>query len=258
MNRWRRKNRTADGLAAAAVHSCPRLSLVQSVEKLNAYQSLPARHRRVDCSGAVAGCLHRTSSRNWLPPLRKSWQPQRRSCRCRRRKSSCCLIRLSLLTLNDAVQSGNYTVLRDRGGPSFRQANSAAGLSRIFAGLEAQRPDLAAVAIMTPQLTAAEIVGPEQRLHVTGQFPGTVLQIGFDLTYEPADGQWQLFGIAVGAAPPQAQAAAARPRPRKRRLRPLLRQRNSAFHPCNLPRPVPASEWHAVSASRAGCYVASP
>jgi hypothetical protein len=121
------------------------------------------------------------------------------------------LIRLSLLTLNDAVQSGNYTVLRDRGGPSFRQANSAAGLSRIFAGLEAQRPDLAAVAIMTPQLTAAEIVGPEQRLHVTGYFPGTVPQIGFDLTYEPADGQWQLFGIAVGAAPPQAQAEAAQP-----------------------------------------------
>ena len=98
------------------------------------------------------------------------------------------LIRLSLLTLNDAVQSGNYTVLRDRGGPSFRQANSAAGLSRIFAGLEAQRPDLAAVAIMTPQLTAAEIVGPGQRLHVTGYFPGTVPQIGFDLTYEPATG----------------------------------------------------------------------
>jgi hypothetical protein len=121
------------------------------------------------------------------------------------------LIRLSLLTLNDAVQSGNYTVLRDRGGPSFRQANSAAGLSRIFAGLEAQRPDLAAVAIMTPQLTAAEIVGPEQRLHVSGQFPGTVPQIGFDLTYEPADGQWQLFGISVGASPAQAQAAASPP-----------------------------------------------
>ena len=61
---------------------------------------------------------------------------------------------------------------------------------------------------MTPQLTAAEIVGPEQRLHVTGHFPGTALQIGFDLTYEPADGQWQLFGISVGASPAQAQAAA--------------------------------------------------
>lgn len=118
------------------------------------------------------------------------------------------LIRLSLLTLNDAIQSGNYTVLRDRGGPSFRQANSAASLSRVFANLEAQRPDLAAVAVLAPQLTAAEIVGPEQRLHVTGHFPGATLQIGFDLTYEPADGQWQLFGISVGAAPAQAQAAA--------------------------------------------------
>jgi hypothetical protein len=121
------------------------------------------------------------------------------------------LIRLSLLTLNDAIQSGNYTVLRDRGGPSFRQANSAAGLSRVFANLEAQRPDLAAVAIMAPQLTAAEIVGAEQRLHVTGHFPGPVLEIGFDLTYEPVDGRWQLFGMSVGATPVQAQAAATPP-----------------------------------------------
>jgi hypothetical protein len=118
------------------------------------------------------------------------------------------LIRLSLLTLNYAIQSCNYTVLRDRGGPSFRQANSAASLSRVFASLEAQRPDLAAVAIMAPQLTTAEIVGPEQRLHVAGHFPGPAPQIGFDLTYEPAEGQWQLFGISVGSASPQAEAAA--------------------------------------------------
>lgn len=117
------------------------------------------------------------------------------------------LIRLSLLTLNDALQTGNYTVLRDRGGPSFRQANSASGLARVFANLEAQRIDLAPVAVMTPQLSDAQIVGPEQRLLVKGFFPGQPTQINFELIYEPAAGQWQLFGVSVGVVPAQTQAA---------------------------------------------------
>lgn len=116
------------------------------------------------------------------------------------------LIRLSLLTLHDAIQTGNYSVLRDRGGPAFRQANSASGLARIFTTLESQRPDLAVVAIRAPHLSEAMVIGPEQLLHVKGHFPGQPMQIDFELIYEPADGQWQLFGLSVGARPAQAQA----------------------------------------------------
>lgn len=42
------------------------------------------------------------------------------------------LIRTTLLTFNDAVQTGNYTVLRDMAAPGFREANSAARLSKLF------------------------------------------------------------------------------------------------------------------------------
>jgi hypothetical protein len=109
------------------------------------------------------------------------------------------LIRLSLLTLNDALQTGNYTVLRDRAGPSFQRGNTAAALSRVFAKLEAQGVDLAGVAIMTPQLTTAEVGGVEQRLHVRGHFPGQPTQIEFDLSYEPSEGHWKLYGLSVAA-----------------------------------------------------------
>jgi hypothetical protein len=43
------------------------------------------------------------------------------------------LLRASLLTLNDALQTGNFTVLRDMGAPGFRDANTAARLSQSFA-----------------------------------------------------------------------------------------------------------------------------
>lgn len=113
------------------------------------------------------------------------------------------LIRMSLLTLNDALQTGNYTVLRDRGSPAFRTANSAANLARIFAKLEAQNVDLTAVTIMTPQLSDARIEGPEQRLRLKGFFPTQPMQTNFELIYEPVEGRWQLFGISVTPTPPQ-------------------------------------------------------
>ena len=119
------------------------------------------------------------------------------------------LIRMSLLTLNDALQTGNFTVLRDRGSPSFREANSAADLARIFTRLEAQNIDLGMVAIMTPQLTEAKVEGPEQRLTLKGIFPGQPTQIDFELAYEPVAGHWQLFGISVAPVEAQASPAAA-------------------------------------------------
>jgi hypothetical protein len=131
------------------------------------------------------------------------------------------LVRLSLLTLNDALQTGNYTVLRDRAGPSFSRNNTAAQLGRIFAKLEAQKLDLAAVATLTPTLTAAEVAGRQPLLHVAGYFPGRSTQIDFDLMFEPADGHWRMFGISVaevpsagvtGKAAPQAPGSAAPPK----------------------------------------------
>jgi hypothetical protein len=131
------------------------------------------------------------------------------------------LVRLSLLTLNDAVLSGNYAVLRERGGPSFRQANTAASLARVFTALEHQVPDLSAVATATPRLTEARVVGPEQHLAIRGHFPLKPLEIHFDLVFEPADGRWQLFGLSVAAlpssAPEVADAPPASPPPPKKR-----------------------------------------
>jgi len=60
------------------------------------------------------------------------------------------LVRTTLLTLNDALRTGNYTVLRDRGAPAFRDANSAARLGQIFASLATSGVDLSVVSVMPP------------------------------------------------------------------------------------------------------------
>src|SRR4051812_23617793 len=57
------------------------------------------------------------------------------------------LLRTTLVTLNDAIQTGNFTVLRDVGAPGFRDGNSAARLSQSFSDLASKGVDLSAVTL---------------------------------------------------------------------------------------------------------------
>jgi hypothetical protein len=124
------------------------------------------------------------------------------------------LIRSTLLTLNDANRSGNYTVLRDLAAPDFQARNTAADLGQIFSDLRRRNFDLYGAALLAPQLTAAPALDGERRLHLTGFFPTRPQQINFDLSFQVVGGQWRLFGIAIATpeAPPlAAQAPAAKP-----------------------------------------------
>ena len=112
------------------------------------------------------------------------------------------LIRATLLTLNDANRSGNYTVLRDLAAPGFQAKHTAADLAQIFIDLRRRNFDLAAVAIAGPQLSTPPYIDPDKMLRLTGYFPTRPLQINFDLTFQNVTGQWRLFGISV--ATPQA------------------------------------------------------
>jgi hypothetical protein len=111
------------------------------------------------------------------------------------------LIRSTLLTLNDANRSGNYSVLRDLAAPDFRTRNTAADLAAIFSDLRARKFDLFAVAIEAPQLAAAPSIGSDRMLRLRGYFPTRPLQIEFDLLFQDVGGQWLLFGLSVATPP---------------------------------------------------------
>ena len=87
------------------------------------------------------------------------------------------LIRSTLLTLNDANRSGNYTVLRDLASPDFQANNTAADLSQIFADLRKRNIDLHVVAITAPQLSTPPYIDNNKMLRLTGFFPTKPLQI---------------------------------------------------------------------------------
>lgn len=135
------------------------------------------------------------------------------------------LVRSTLLALDAANRTGNYTVLRDLGAPQFQAVNTAARLSEIFASQRAQNLDLSGVAVLDPQLTVLPEIGPNGLMRMAGFFPSVPVQVNFELIFAPVEGRWRPFGISVSVgqsapvAPPAlagegpAPAAGAKPAP---------------------------------------------
>jgi hypothetical protein len=132
------------------------------------------------------------------------------------------LVRSTLLTLNDANRSGNYTVLHDLAAPGFQAKNTAADLAQIFSDLRRRNFDLFAVALLAPQFNAPPALDASGKLRLTGFFPTRPLRISFDLTFQTVGGQWRLFAISV--------ATSEAPTTQSRLVRPPSRHSPELFH----------------------------
>lgn len=130
------------------------------------------------------------------------------------------LIRSSLLAVDQANKTGNYTVLRDLGAPGFQSVNTATRLGEIFANLRNQNLDLSGVAVLEPQLTVLPTIEANGMMRMAGYFPSVPSQINFELLYAPVDSQWRIYGIGLnvgqsGPTAPANPAPKAKPAPAK-------------------------------------------
>lgn len=124
------------------------------------------------------------------------------------------LLRNTLIGLNDALQTGNFTVFRDRAAPGFQSANSPERLVQAFADLAKRRIDLSTVSVITPQLAANPVLDQSRgMLRMQGVFPLQPVPIAFEVLYQSVGGRWRLFGLSVQPAAPQPQAATRMPSP---------------------------------------------
>lgn len=122
------------------------------------------------------------------------------------------LIWSTMVTIDNANGSGNYTVLRDSSATGFQIANDPAKLAQIFAGLRASRIDLTTTLLTAPSYTAPPRLLRPDVFQVQGYFPLRPRAVVFDMAYQWQNGQWRLFGVSVEPriiAPPQEQQQAA-------------------------------------------------
>jgi hypothetical protein len=159
-------------------------------------------------AGAVAAVMLLPRAQAQAPKQQPAPQPPAPKPAQIDRNGVLILIRETLLALDQANKTGNYTVLRDLGSPDF-QANSAARLAEIFAQHRKDNIDLSGVAVIDPQLTLLPQIEANGMMRMAGFFPSVPTQVNFELLYAPVGGRWRVFGLSVSFG----QAAPVAPEP---------------------------------------------
>lgn len=133
------------------------------------------------------------------------------------------LIWSTILAVDHANRSGNYSVLRDMSAQGFQINNDAARLGQVFAGLRESRIDLSNALLVPPTYSEPPRQIQDGVFEVKGAFLLRPTSIRFDLYYQWEQGRWKLFGIDIQPAQmieampgPPVQQPPQTPPPRKR------------------------------------------
>jgi hypothetical protein len=113
------------------------------------------------------------------------------------------LIKSSLIALEHANSTGNYSVVRDLGTPAFREKFDQARLSAVFTNLRSKGVNLSPILVLAPNLTKQPEITPQNQLHLVGSFPTQPLQIQYELWFLKLNEAWRIEGISVDAVPVQ-------------------------------------------------------
>jgi hypothetical protein len=124
------------------------------------------------------------------------------------------LVWSTMAAVDHANRTGNYSVLRDLGAPSFQANNTDASLAGIFQGLRSQGYDVGNSLLVVPTYEIPATIVEGGLMRVRGVFPLRPSSLAFDLLFQPVARRWVLFGISLAAVAPQVSAPAARPRGR--------------------------------------------
>ncbi|MGN3975318.1 hypothetical protein [Tsuneonella sp. SYSU-LHT278] len=136
------------------------------------------------------------------------------------------LIWSTMLAVDHANRSGNYSVLRDLGAQGFQINNDAARLGQIFAGLRSSRIDLSNSLLVPPTYTEPPRQIQPDVFEVKGLFQLRPTALQFDMYFQWEQGRWKLFGIDIQPVQMvEAMPAAVMPPPPARQQDPVPRRR---------------------------------
>jgi len=107
------------------------------------------------------------------------------------------LVRSTLLALHHANVTGNFSVLRDLGSPSFRQRNNPGALYESFGAIRGLGIQFDDIAVLQPVFAQAPTIEGGKYLRVSGSFPTKPKAVTFELLFELVDRVWLIVGLSV-------------------------------------------------------------
>lgn len=107
----------------------------------------------------------------------------------------------TMVAIEQANLSGNYSVLRDIAAPGFQQVNDPARLTQIFAPIRASRIDLANTLLLAPTYIGTPQIVEAGVFRVRGYYGLRPTAISFDMYFQWVQGRWRLFGVGITPVP---------------------------------------------------------
>jgi hypothetical protein len=111
------------------------------------------------------------------------------------------LIKTSLLTLNDAILSGNFAVLHTKLAKPFREQFDPDRLKQAFKSFADQKVDMAAISAAPPVATEDAQIDDRGALLLRGRFDVDRSRLVYELDFLPSEGEWKPIGLHVSVKP---------------------------------------------------------
>jgi hypothetical protein len=112
------------------------------------------------------------------------------------------LVKSSLLSLNDANVTGDYSVFHAKLSKPFREQFSPDQLKETFREFSDKHVDYDIIAAYAPVYGKPPVVDDEGKLLIEGYFPTEPKRLYFKLDFIPSDGEWKLIRIKVDVDSP--------------------------------------------------------
>lgn len=107
------------------------------------------------------------------------------------------LVKTTLLTLNDANLTGDYSVLHDKLSKPFRDQFDVQKLKDIFKDFVDKHIDMSVVAIKSAIPDADGVIDKDHILQLSGSFDTKPKAVKYKLSYSVSENLWKPIGIHV-------------------------------------------------------------
>jgi hypothetical protein len=107
------------------------------------------------------------------------------------------LTKSTIMAIQHANQTGNYSVLRDLGTPAFRESFDQARLTAIFARLRGLGADLSTLVLSMPSSPGGAPEFDAGGLRLSGEFLARSLRIRYDLAFVWIGERWRIAGLGI-------------------------------------------------------------
>ena len=107
------------------------------------------------------------------------------------------LIKTSLLTLNDANITGNYTVLHAKLAKPFRDQFSPDKLKQGFKTFADQKADWGLIATKPPIATSESTIDKRGALILRGYFDTKPMRMNYELDFLPSEEEWKPLKLII-------------------------------------------------------------